>query len=1037
MLRSFISFVVHRRLLALCATLLIALYGVYSYLHTAIEAYPDVTNVQVGVIAQAPGLAPEEVERQITQPLERELNGTPGLVSLRSESYFGLAMVNLVFNDDAQSFTARAEVAQRLPQANLPDGVTPEMAPDYTPLGKIFYYRLQSDRHTLAQLRTEQEWHVVRVLKQVQGVADVVSIGGFVKEFHVEVDPEKLYSLGLSLDDVSDALTKSNRNVGGGLMRRGEQSLIIRGIGLLRTPQEIQEVVVAMRGGAPVTIGDVARVVQAHTPRQGSVGMDEHDDVVQGIVLLKRGENPSVVLDNIHAKVEELANGGLPEGMTMVTNYDRSDLVGHTLKTVQHNLLFGATLIVAVLWLFLRSLRGSLIVATVIPLSLLVAFIGLHWLGMPANLISMGAIDFGIMVDGAVVLAENIIRNARLRKPQTANDMRHIIVDSAVAVAKPTLFAMAIVIAALIPVFSLQSIEGRIFRPLAMTYSFALLGALVFAMGLVPALCAIFLRPKDVLVEEPKVFDYMHHGYQSWISRILNGAGRRMTTLLVFIVVMVIAGVSVKWLGTEFLPELDEGDAYVLVQMPASVSLQKGQEVLRDVRLRLKVFPEVISVTTEQGRPESGTDNETINLAKALVRLKPHDAWRKGLTKPELIEQMRATLGEIPGISFNFAQPIRDSVEESTSGARGQVVLKLFGPDISTLRGILEKTVSLTKNIPGVVDLGLYRDAPAPQVHVEFDRQSLARQGIAMETAQKTLEMALAGNIATTLWEGEYPVPVRVRLPYVDRMDEERIRNIAIPLPNGGSVPLHSVGAVSIKIGNSSIFREGNARYMALKFNVEGRDIGSVVKDTLATFKENVKLPEGYQALWGGEWENQQRAAARLKVVVPLSLLIVYALLFSALGHARSAAVILLCAPFAMVGGIAALHLTGIELSISAAIGFIALLGQVALAGLLVISSVEELRRQGMPMMQALVEGAAERMRSILLVALLALLGLLPMALSTGVGSETQRPFASVIVGGMVLLPLVALVLLPVLYALMGPKNMLTQEEIDESGQDD
>ena len=1037
MLRSFISFVVHRRLLALCATLLIALYGVYSYLHTAIEAYPDVTNVQVGVIAQAPGLAPEEVERQITQPLERELNGTPGLVSLRSESYFGLAMVNLVFNDDAQSFTARAEVAQRLPQANLPDGVTPEMAPDYTPLGKIFYYRLQSDRHTLAQLRTEQEWHVVRVLKQVQGVADVVSIGGFVKEFHVEVDPEKLYSLGLSLDDVSDALTKSNRNVGGGLMRRGEQSLIIRGIGLLRTPQEIQEVVVAMRGGAPVTIGDVARVVQAHTPRQGSVGMDEHDDVVQGIVLLKRGENPSVVLDNIHAKVEELANGGLPEGMTMVTNYDRSDLVGHTLKTVQHNLLFGATLIVAVLWLFLRSLRGSLIVATVIPLSLLVAFIGLHWLGMPANLISMGAIDFGIMVDGAVVLAENIIRNARLRKPQTANDMRHIIVDSAVAVAKPTLFAMAIVIAALIPVFSLQSIEGRIFRPLAMTYSFALLGALVFAMGLVPALCAIFLRPKDVLVEEPKVFDHMHHGYQSWISRILNGAGRRMATLLVFIVVMVIAGVSVKWLGTEFLPELDEGDAYVLVQMPASVSLQKGQEVLRDVRLRLKVFPEVISVTTEQGRPESGTDNETINLAKALVRLKPHDAWRKGLTKPELIEQMRATLGEIPGISFNFAQPIRDSVEESTSGARGQVVLKLFGPDISTLRGILEKTVSLTKNIPGVVDLGLYRDAPAPQVHVEFDRQSLARQGIAMETAQKTLEMALAGNIATTLWEGEYPVPVRVRLPYVDRMDEERIRNIAIPLPNGGSVPLHSVGAVSIKIGNSSIFREGNARYMALKFNVEGRDIGSVVKDTLATFKENVKLPEGYQALWGGEWENQQRAAARLKVVVPLSLLIVYALLFSALGHARSAAVILLCAPFAMVGGIAALHLTGIELSISAAIGFIALLGQVALAGLLVISSVEELRRQGMPMMQALVEGAAERMRSILLVALLALLGLLPMALSTGVGSETQRPFASVIVGGMVLLPLVALVLLPVLYALMGPKNMLTQEEIDESGQDD
>ena len=1037
MLRSFISFVVHRRLVALSVTLAIAIYGVYAYLQTAIEAYPDVTNVQVGVITQAPGLAPEEVERQITQPLERELNGTPGLTALRSESYFGLSMINLVFDDNANSFNSRAEVSQRLPQANLPNGVTPEMAPDYTPLGKVFYYRLQSDKHTLAQLRTEQEWHVVRVLKQVQGVADVVSIGGFVKEFHVEVDPEKLYSLGLSLDDVSDALSKSNRNVGGGLMRRGEQSFIIRGIGLLRTPQEIQDVVVAMRGKAPVTIGDVARVVQSHTPRQGSVGMDDQNDVVQGIVLLKRGANPSIVLDDIHAKVEELNSGGLPEGMKMVTNYDRSDLVGHTLKTVQHNLLFGATLIVAVLWLFLRSLRGSLIVATVIPLSLLVAFIGLHALGMPANLISMGAIDFGIMVDGAVVLAENILRNARLRKPQTANDMRHIIVDSAVAVAKPTLFAMAIVIAALIPVFSLQSIEGRIFRPLAMTYSFALLGALVFAMGLVPALCALLLKPKHVMVEEPKIFDRAHHGYQHWIGRILSTAKSRTAVIAVFVSVLVVAGFSAKWLGTEFLPELDEGDAYVLVQMPASISLEKGQEVLRDVRLRLKVFPEVLTVTTEQGRPESGTDNETLNLAKVLVRLKPHGEWRKGLNKPALIEEMRATLGEIPGVAFNFAQPIRDSVEESTSGARGQVVLKLFGPDIPTLRGILQQTKGLVKGIDGVVDLDLYRDAPAPQVHVEFDRQALARQGIAMEDAQKTLEVALAGNVATTLWEGEYPVPVRVRLPYVDRMDEERIRNIAIPLPDGGSVPLGSVGTVSMKIGNSSIFREGNARYMALKFNVEGRDIGSVVKDTLSTFKQNVKLPEGYIAQWGGEWENQQRAAARLKIVIPLSLIVVYALLFGALGQARSASIILLCAPFAMVGGIAALHMASIELSISAAIGFIALLGQVALAGLLVVSAVEDLRRQGMPLMQALIEGTAERMRSIILVALLALLGLLPMALSTGVGSETQRPFASVIVGGMVVLPLVALVLLPVLYAWLGPKNMMTQEERDEGAQND
>ena len=1032
MLRALISFVVYRRLVALAATAAVAAYGVFAYLDTAIEAYPDVTNVQVGIIAQAPGLAPEEVERQITLPLERVLNGTPGLQALRSESYFGLAMVSLTFDDGAESFRARSEVAQRLPQADLPDDVVPEMAPDYTPLGKIYYYRLNSDRHTLAQLRTEQEWNVTRVLKQVQGVADVVSIGGFVKEFHVEVNPNKLAGLGLTLDDVTEALSRSNKNVGGGLLRRGEQSLIIRGIGLLDSPDDIEAVVLKANSNIPVTVGDVARVMQSYTPRQGSVGMDDQDDVVQGIVLLKRGANPSKVLEEVHRRVEQLNGGLLPTGMRMEASYDRSELVGHTLATVQHNLLFGATLIVAVLWLFLRSVRGSLIVATVIPLSLLVAFIGLHLLGLPANLISMGAIDFGIMVDGAVVLTENIIRNARLRQPQTRAELRAIIVDSAVAVARPTLFAMGIVIAALIPVFSLESIEGRIFRPLALTYSFALLGALVFALALVPALCALLLEPRHVTKPEAAVFTRMHHAYQARIGRLLERSGARRAVMGSALGVLVLAMASAHWLGTEFLPELDEGDAYVLVQMAPSVSLEKGQEILREVRLRLKAFPEVISVTTEQGRPESGTDNETINLAKALIRLKPHGQWRAGLDKQALVGEMRASLVEIPGVAFNFAQPIRDSVEESTSGARGHVVLKLFGPDIDVLRGVLEKTKTALRPIAGVVDLDLYRDAPAPQLHIRFDRQALARHGIAMEAADTAVEVALAGRVVTTLWEGEHGVPVRVRLPYVDRMDEARIREIAVPAPDGRPVPLHALASVGVKIGNSSIFREGNARYMALKFNVEERDIGSVVGDAVDALRSIGPLPEGYQAVWGGEWENQRRASARLSIVVPLSLLVVFALLFGALGQARSAGVVLLSVPFAMVGGIAALHLTGIDLSLSAAIGFIALLGQVALVGLLVLSAVETLRRQGMPMLQALVQGTAERMHSVLLVTLLALLGLLPMALSTGVGSETQRPFASVIVGGMAVLPLVALVLLPLLYAWLGPRNMNATRETND-----
>ncbi|VCU71276.1 Cobalt-zinc-cadmium resistance protein CzcA [Pigmentiphaga humi] len=1030
-MRSLIALVVHRRLVALAATLVIAAYGVYAYLNTAIEAYPDVTNVQVGVISLAPGLAPEEVERQVTFPLERALNGTPGLVSLRSESYFGLSMITMVFDDDTKSFEARVQVTQRLPEADLPDGVTPEMAPDNTPLGKIFYYRLNSDRHTLAQLRSEQEWTVARVLKQIQGVADVVSMGGFVKEFHIEVDPAKLVAHNLTLDQVVEAVSKSNQNVGGGLLRRGEQSLIIRGIGLLRNPRDIETIVLDVHNNTPVRIKDVARVVQSYTPRQGSVGMDDEDDIVEGIVLLKRDQNPSKVLDQVHKKVDDINEHMLPAGMRIEPSYDRSHLVGHTLHTVYHNLLFGATLIIGVLWLFLRSLRGSLIVAVVIPLSLLVAFIGLHFLDMPANLISMGAIDFGIIVDGAVVLTEAIIHKARLRKPTSRRDMYELIIEAALSVARPTLFAMAIVIAALIPVFSLESIEGRIFRPLALTYTFALVGALVLALTLVPALCALLLRPKDVVAPEPAVFLRMHHVYSTWISRVLETGRSRARVFGVAVVVLLLAVYAGSKLGTEFLPELDEGDAYVLVQMPPSISLEKGQELLRTIRMRLKAVPEAISVTSEQGRPEDGTDNETINVAKVLVRLKERAEWRKGLTKEALVTEMRNSLADLPGVQFNFAQPIRDSVEESTSGARGHVVLKVYGAEIETMRSILQQTKSAVGKIEGVRDLDLYRDAPAPQLHIEFNRDALARYGISMQNADTAIETALAGKVVTTAWEGERSVPVRVRLPFADRMDEARIREIPVAAPDGTYLPLHALADISFKVGNSSIFREGNARYMALKFNVEGRDMGSVVKDAIAVFKKEVKLPEGYVAQWGGQWENQQRASARLKIVVPLSLLVVFVLLFSALGSARSAAIILLTAPFAMVGGIIALHLTDIDLSISAAIGFIALLGQVALAGLLVISAVEALRREGVALLPALVEGAAERMRSILMVSLLGLIGLLPMALSTGVGSETQRPFASVVVGGMAVLPLVALFVLPVLYAWLGPKRLLTAEERD------
>ncbi|MBN9428095.1 MAG: efflux RND transporter permease subunit [Burkholderiales bacterium] len=1035
MLESMIRTAVYRRFAAVVITLLVAIYGYWAYSNTPIEAYPDVTNLQVGIIAVAPGLAPEEIERQITYPLERALNGTPGMIAMRSESHFGLSLVWLIFEDNADSFRSRALVAERLTSVDLPPGVTAEMAPNYTPLGKVFYYQLTSDRHALPDVRAEQEWNVTRVMRQVSGVADVVSIGGFLKEIHVEVDPARLVALDIDLDEVATALQNANLNVGGGILRRNEQALIVRGIGLMRSPRDIEDVVLRNVNGVPIRVGQVARVVQSHAPRQGAVGVDEVDDVVVGVVLLRRGANPSQVLDAIHSKVDELNTRILPAGMKIEPIYDRSELIGKTLKTVHSNLMFGAALIVGVVWLFLRSLRGSLVVAAVIPLSLLVAFIGLSLLGMPANLISMGAIDFGIIVDGAIVLSETVIHHIRMQRPQTRREVFEIIVHSAQSVARPIVYAMAIVIAALIPVFTLESVEGRIFRPLALTYSFALIGALVFSLTIVPALCAFAFRPNSRIGAEPALFERMRARYQRGVERLITLRSARMVPMVVGAVMLVIGGVAASRLGTEFLPELDEGDIYVLVQMPSSISLETGQQVLAQVRQRLGAFPEVIRVVSEQGRPEQGTDNETINIAKVLVRMKSRDQWRPGFDRKQMVGAMRVAMSDIPGVLFNFAQPIRDSVEEASSGARGHVVVKVFGSDLEKMRATLREVIEQVRPIAGVVDLDLYRDAVAPQLHVNFDRDKLARHGLSIKDAATALETSLAGQVVTTYWEGERMVPVRVSFPYVDRMDERRVREIPLATKVAGHVPVGAVAEVSIRNGNASIFRESNTRFMALKFNIEGRDMGSVINEAMQRVNGAVKVPDGYFLEWGGAFENQQRAVARLRVVIPLSLLVVFGLLYGALDSARSALSILLVAPFAMTGGIVALYLTGIALSVSAAIGFIALLGQVALAGLLILSAIEERRKAGIALDRAITEGSVDRLRSVLLVSLLAMLGLLPMAFSTGVGSETQRPFATVIVGGMAVMPFVILFLLPLVHRWVGSRRKILDNDAPDASE--
>jgi len=1029
MLNRLIEICVHRRVAAIFAVLIAAAFGVHAYLNTPIEAFPDVTNAQVTVIAQMPGYAPEEIERSITVPLERVLNGTPRMMQLRSESLFGLSLVTLTFDDDAEPFISRMQVAQRMAQADLPDGVTPKLAPEATPLGEVYQFRVTSDRHDLYQTRAELEWTITRVLKQVPGVADVVTFGGYLKEVHVRAYPDRLRAHGITLTEVGDALAKTNINVGGGFVRHGDQELTVRGIGYIASVEDIRRTVLKARDGTPVMVGDIAEIVQSNTPRRGAVGWNEQKEAVEGFVLMRRSENPSRVLQGVHEKIEELNAKILPKGMQIVPFYDRTLLVSNTLSTVNSNLLHGFLLVVGVAWLFFRSLTGSLIVAAVIPLALLGAFLGLYVLGMPANLISMGAIDFGILVDGAVVLVENVLHSLQHERPRTRREVLRLVIASTEAVARPTLFAMLIIIAALVPVFTLQQVEGRIFRPLALTYSFALVAALVLSLTLVPALCALgFVRGRPS--REPRWIEQARVRYRDWVGRLIGARAPMLAVAAAFLAASVYLG---SRLGTEFLPELDEGDFVVFVEMPPSIALEAAQTMLIEVRKRILTFPEVAQVLSENGRPEDGTDNENPNMSETFVRLRPREEWRKGYGKDRLIDEMRESLDQIPGVRYNFSQPIKDNVEEAVAGVRGKVVLKIYGTDMKVMRDTLEQARLKLAPVAGVVDLGLYRDATVPQLQIQLDREALARAGVPVATANDFIGTALAGKVTTTFWEGERPVPVRLILPAPARENHLAIGDLAVPRPSGGSAPLRELARISVAAGAANIYREANSRYLALKFNVEGRDMGSVVKDAIRAVSAGVKVPDGYYFAWGGEFENQQRAVRRLQIIVPIALAAVLALLYTAIQSGRAAAAILLAAPFALTGGVFGLWAGGMPISVSAIVGFIALLGQVSLLGLLVVSAIEARRRQGAALSAAVVEGSVEKLRAVLMAALLALFGLLPMAISTGVGSETQRPFALVIVGGMVTTLVITLLLLPAVYYMTASERYVTPEELDEA----
>jgi len=1020
MVKRVVAFALHQPLFLLLLVALFIAGGVVAFQTLPIEAFPDVTDVQVSVITLFPGHAPEEVEKQVTIPIEIALSGVPYAVRLFSHTQFGLSFVILTFNDQASDYFARQQVLERLQGLELPPGVQPALAPLSTPIGEIYRYRLKGDNTSPTDLRSLQDWVVARHLKMTPGVADIVSFGGFIKQYQVSLSPEKMHAFHMTLQQVFTALGRGNANAGGSYLERGEQQFLIRGIGLLRSSDDIGNIVLSERDGTPVLIKNIADVQVSAVPRQGIVGQDDDDEVVSGIVLMRKGENPSEVLIALKERVKILNTSILPKGVQITPFYDRTWLISTTLKTVFKNLIEGALLVTVVLYLFLGHLRAAGIVAVMIPLSLLATFIGLRIRGIPANLLSLGAMDFGIIVDGAVIVVEHVFRRlAEYSGVRHRETMRGIILEATTEVGGPTFFSMLIIILAHLPIFTLQRHEGRIFAPMAYTVTSALVGALIFSLTLVPLLCFYLLR-RGVPEHENLLVRICKRLYRP----LLVGALRHPKTVLVAaLLALAVSLALVPHLGSEFLPELNEGTLWINIMLPPSISVSEVSRLCARIRSILRQFPEVTSVISKAGRPEDGTDPKMINMAEFFVDLKPPAAWTRPITKEQLIADIEKALDVLPGLEPSFSQPIRDNILESISQIDGQIVIKVFGEDPAILQQKSHEVLRTVSAVRGIARAFIDRAGEIPQLHIEIDRQTTARYGLNVADIQDLIEIALGGKAATEIWEGEKRFGVVVRLREEARRDLSTIENILVDTPGGLRIPLKQVANLSIKSGSMNISRESGLRVKAIGVFIRGRDMGSLVEEMQQRVQASVSFPQGYFVAWGGEFENQQRAMARLRIIVPVSVFLIFVLLFNAFNSVKSALLILVNVPFALIGGIVALLLTGINLSVSAAIGFIALFGQAVLNGVVMVSYFNQLCDTGLRPFQAVLEGALVRLRTVLMTALLAMLGLLPMALSHGIGSEVQKPLAVVIIGGLLSATILTLIVLPTLYLLFAGRE--------------
>ena len=992
--------------------------------HLPIEAYPDVTNVQAQVITLWPGHAAEEVEHFVTVPVENALNSIAQRVSLRSISEFGLSVVTIVFADDAEDFRVRELISQQLQGLELPKDANASLSPDSTPVGEIYRYRLQASRDfPLVELKALEDWVVERRLRTVPGVVDVVGFGGPTKQYQVLIDPAMLRSYNLSLAEVLQALGAGNRNAGGAYIEHGPQMYIVRGLGLVKSLADIENIAVATRHGTPIRVRDLGSVVIGEQLRLGRVGLLEpnhrdppetldQDDVVQGIVLLRKGENPLAVLQAVRAKVEAINASDLPPGVRIVPHYDRTALIERTLETVRHNMIEGIVLVLGVLVIFLGrdNWRSALVVAATIPLALLGAFLLLDLRGIPANLISMGAIDFGIIVDSAVVIVEDWLHR---RETQPDEPAHTAIVRSVGQMGRPILFSKAILVTAFVPLFLLERVEGRIFRPMALTLSFALLAGTLFALTLVPVLLSFIASRQRPSQRPVRVMTLLLRVYPPVLDRALRAP---WIVLCAAGLALIAAGAVLTTLGTEFLPKLDEGALWIHAILPESISPSEADRSVRELRRRLAAFPEVKAVVSQLGRPDDGTDVNGFDQAEIYVDLIDRDQWTTAHDREALVRAMNERLSELPGIGLVFSQVIEDNVNEAVSGIKGELGIKVFGEDPAQLEVIADQIVERLAAIPGAVDVGRERLSGQPQVQIAVDRAAIARYGLTVSDLQSVIETAFGGSAATQVLEGERSFDLVVKMAPRAVSDLDSIRAIPLFAPSGERLTLGDLAEVGVRPGFASIYREENQRRIAVKLSVRGRDLGSVVADAQRSVAAGVRVPNGTRLEWTGSFENEQRAVRRLEIVVPITLLAIFFLLFTAFDSARFAGLILFNVPFAAIGGILALPLAGLSLSVSALVGFIALFGVSVQNGVLLVERIRGLRMEGVPLRQAVSRGAIGRMRAVVMTASMAAFGLLPMALSKGVGAETARPFAVVIIGGLVSATVLTLLVLPVLY---------------------